>query len=170
MGTMKCLDCGKEITEKPCKYCGSVKANIVIKVHDVISVPEVTYLEPIIEVLATPIGKKPIRSEFPISTATPTISGETVPLVADNPEEKYPLVNKFIDSLKDQFDPDKHTIVFKITEEEVEDKGWFSHFDFGAEFNFEKGNYGIKVKGTSPKKTKRKKVTTYEFGLKEKDK
>lgn len=169
MGTMKCSNCGKEITEKPCKYCGSGKAPIEIKAGDVISVAQITHTEPIIEVVATPTGQKPIKSEYPILSASADISAATVPLVTDNPEEKYPLVNKIIDSLIDQFVPDKHTIALKITEKEVEDKGWLSHMDFGAEFNFEKGNYGIKVKGT-PKKIKRKKETTIEVGLKEKDK
>ena len=42
MNLMKCLNCGKEITKKPCQYCGSDKADITIKVHDFIIPTEVT--------------------------------------------------------------------------------------------------------------------------------
>ena len=112
---------------------------------------------------------QPIKSEFPISTASTEISHITVPLVTDNPEEKCPLVEKSLDIIKNHFEAGKHSIVLKITEEEEVDKGWFSHTDLSGGYSFEKGDINFKVKST-PKKIKRKKKTTIEVDLKEKDK
>lgn len=166
---MRCLNCGKEIIEKPCRYCGSEKANITLEVQDVVSVTEVTNVELTIEVLATPIGKKPIKSEYPFSTEAEIISRSTVTPVTDHPDEMVPMVTKFIDVIKKHYKPDEDDIVIKVTEIEEEDKGWFSHFNSEGGLSLSKGSMKFKIKG-DPKKTKRFKEKTISIGIEKKNK
>ena len=55
---MRCSNCGKEITEKPCQYCGSEDANITLNLHDTIILSDVANLELITYPAEVTIEKK----------------------------------------------------------------------------------------------------------------
>lgn len=107
---------------------------------------------PILSVTATPLDGKPITRDYPITTESGIISGETVPLVSRN-NANQEIVQSMLDSLKDQFNANEQKFVVKYTDKEVIDNGWFTHFDMGFGLGLDNGKIDAKVVGTPKKRT-----------------
>ena len=112
-----------------------------------------------IKVTVTGTDKYVKSSEFPVTESTPAITGSTVPIVAkENTEEAIEHANDAVELLKNFLAHQDDSIELTIDEEEMIDRGWFSHFDFKIKYGFSDGEWELSTTSVPKKEIKKKKT------------